>query len=107
MEPCFIGQLTLGGIVYGAYRGGYIGYWIDQNFAGRGYMPRAVVRATEFAFSELLLHRIEINIRPENAASIRVAQKAGYIFEGARQAFLHINGQWRDHQTYIALNPNL
>lgn len=103
----FIGQLTLGGIVYGAYRGGYIGYWIDEKYAGRGYMPRAVIRATEFAFSELGLHRIEINIRPENGASIRVAEKAGYNFEGERGDFLHINGAWRNHLTYVAFNRNI
>ncbi len=28
-----IGQITLGGVMYGAMRGGHIGYWIDRNFA--------------------------------------------------------------------------
>jgi ribosomal-protein-alanine N-acetyltransferase len=32
-----IGQITLGGVMYGAGRGGHIGYWIDRNFANRGY----------------------------------------------------------------------
>jgi len=64
-----IGQITLGGIIFGAMRGAHIGYWIDQRYANRGYTTRAVVRLTKFGFEELRLHRIEINLRPENEAS--------------------------------------
>ena len=46
------------------------------------------------------LHRIEINIRPENAASLRVVEKLGFRFEGMRLRYLHIDGDWRDHSTY-------
>ncbi len=101
-----IGQITLGGIVLGAYRGGHIGYWIDQSVANRGYTTRAVKALTRFAFTELQLHRIEINLRPENAASKKVAEKAGYIFEGVRERYLHIAGDWRDHLTFVAENAN-
>ena len=101
-----IGQITLGGIVLGAYRGGHIGYWIDQRFANRGYTTRAVKALTGFAFNELHLHRIEINLRPENGASKKVAEKSGYSFEGLRPRYLHIAGDWRDHLTFVAENPN-
>ena len=102
-----IGQVTLGGIVLGAYRGGYIGYWIDQRFASRGFTTRAVIALTQFAFSELNLHRIEINLRPENEASRKVAEKAGYIYEGLRPRYLHIDGDWRDHSTFVKENPRI
>ncbi len=101
-----IGHITLGGIVLGAYRGGHIGYWIDQRFANRGYTTRAVKALTNFAFNELQLHRIEINLRPENGASKKVAEKSGYSFEGLRPRYLHIAGDWRDHLTFVAENPN-
>lgn len=106
LAPTFIGQITLGGITLGAYRGGHIGYWIDQRYANRGFTTRAVKALTHYAFEELALHRIEINLRPENLASARVAQKSGYIFEGVRNRFLHIDGEWRDHLTYVAENPD-
>ena len=99
-----IGQINLSGLIYGALRGGHIGYWIDQNYANRGYMTSAVNMVTDFAFSELALHRIEINIRPENEPSIRVAQKCGYTFEGLRPNYLHIDGAWRDHHCYVREN---
>ena len=43
------------------------------------------------------LHRVEVNIRPENAASRRVVEKLGFREEGLRPRYLHIDGDWRDH----------
>ena len=97
VNETFVGQVTLGGITWGSLRSAYIGYWIDQAVAGRGYMPRAVALVGDYAFGPLQLHRLEINVRPENTASIRVAQKLGFRDEGMRRRYLHINGDWRDH----------
>jgi ribosomal-protein-alanine N-acetyltransferase len=105
--PNLIGQITLGGVIYGALRGGHIGYWIDQEYANRGYTTQAVEILTRFGFDQLGLHRIEINIRPENAPSCKVAEKAGYQLEGSRARYLHIDGQWRDHITYVKENPTV
>lgn len=105
--PNLIGQITLGGVIYGALRGGHIGYWIDQEYANRGYTTQAVEILTRFGFDQLGLHRIEINIRPENAPSCRVAEKAGYQLEGSRARYLHIDGQWRDHITYVKENSTI
>ena len=103
----FVGQITLGGIIFGAHRGGYIGYWVDRRIANRGIITQAVIALTEYAFSELGLHRIEINMRPENSASQRVAEKAGYTFEGMRSRYLHIDGDWRDHMIFVRVNPEI
>jgi len=103
-ENNLVGQITMGGVIYGAMRGAHIGYWIDRNFSNRGFTTTAVSLLTQFGFSELNLHRIEINVRPENAASIRVAEKAGYVFEGVRPRFLHIDGAWRDHHCFVKEN---
>jgi ribosomal-protein-alanine N-acetyltransferase len=105
--PNLIGQITLGGVIYGALRGGHIGYWIDEEFANRGYTTRAIEILTRFGFDQLGLHRIEINIRPENAPSRRVAEKAGYLLEGTRARYLHIDGRWRDHVSYVKENPTV
>jgi ribosomal-protein-alanine N-acetyltransferase len=105
--PDLIGQISLGGVIYGAMRGGHIGYWIDRNFANRGYTTMAVEMLTEYAFRELKLHRIEINLRPENVASRKVAEKAGYVLEGERPRYLHIDGDWRDLIVFVKENPRL
>ena len=67
-------------------------------------MTEAVNMVTDFAFNELALHRLEINIRPENEASIRVAEKCGYLYEGLRPRYLHIDGAWRDHHCFVREN---
>lgn len=96
-----VGQVTVGGIAWGSLRAAYIGYWIDSAVAGRGIMPTAVAMACDHCFDVLGLHRIEINIRPENAASLRVVEKLGLRREGERAAYLHIDGAWRDHVTFV------
>ena len=99
-----VGQITMGGVMYGALRGAHIGYWVDRNYANRGFTTQAVKLVTAFGFSQLGLHRMEINVRPENAASCRVAEKAGFVIEGHRKAFLHIDGAWRDHICFVKNN---
>ncbi|CAB4667798.1 unannotated protein [freshwater metagenome] len=100
-----IGQVTLGSITFGAMRSAHIGYWIDQTFTGQGLTTRAVQILADHCFSVLQLHRLEINMRPENLASQRVAIKAGFILEGSRNSYIHIDGGWRDHLTFVRFNP--
>jgi len=104
-EGRFVGQITLGGITWGSLRAAYIGYWIDQAVAGRGVTPTAVALVCDHAWQRMRLHRIEINVRPENAASLRVVEKLGFRSEGLRPHYLHIDGQWRDHLSF-ALNAD-
>lgn len=94
-----VGQLTVGGISWGSLRSAHIGYWVDQRVAGRGIMPTAVAMATDHCFA-VGLHRVEINIRPENVASRRVVEKLGFRSEGLRLSYLHIDGDWRDHLSF-------
>jgi len=103
VDGVFRGQVTVGGIAMGSLRGGYIGYWIDQEVAGRGIMSTAVAMACDYLIGECELHRIEINIRPENEPSRRVAEKLGLRNEGIRADYLHINGRWCDHVSYVLL----
>ena len=102
-----VGQITMGGITYGALRGAHIGYWIDSTHTNQGITTKAVEMMTNYGFDILRLHRIEINLRPENGASRRVAEKVGYHLEGERPRFLHIDGQWRDHLCFVRENPEI
>lgn len=100
-QGVLVGQVTLGGIAYGAMRSAHIGYWIDERYAGRGIVPHAVNLIVRHAFDQLKLHRIEINFRPENDASRRVAEKCGFAYEGERKSYLYIDHGWRDHICYV------
>ncbi|WP_434450954.1 GNAT family N-acetyltransferase [Lentzea sp. E54] len=91
------GQITVGNIVRGSLRSGWIGYWVAADRAGGGVATAAVALLTDHAFRGAGLHRLEATVRPENAASIRVLAKSGYREEGLFKRYLDVAGQWRDH----------
>ena len=95
-----VGELTLSSVQRGPFQSAYIGYWVDQAQAGRGYVPEAVAVALAFAFDELELHRIEISIIPRNDRSHRVMQKLDLRAEGVALRYLQIDGVWEDHTRY-------
>ncbi len=96
----FAGQVTVNNIVRGSAQFASVGYWIDQDFAGRGVMPRAVAMVIDHCFTTVGLHRIEVAIRPENSNSLRVVEKLGIEEVGYAPRYLHIDGAWRDHRLY-------
>jgi ribosomal-protein-alanine N-acetyltransferase len=95
-----VGQMHLFGIAWGSMRSAAAGYWVAESVAGQGITPLALALAADFAMDALGLHRVEVNIRPDNAASLRVVQKLGFRDEGVRARYLHINGAWHDHRTF-------
>jgi len=100
LDGALAGQLTVSAIQPGSLCSASIGYWVAREHAGRGVVPTAVAMATDYCFQIVGLHRIEINIRPENAASLRVVEKLGFRDEGIRERYLHIQGAWRDHRSF-------
>ncbi len=100
VDGSFAGQVTVNNIVRGSAQFASVGYWLDQTYAGRGVMPRAVAMVIDHCFTTAGLHRIEICIRPENTNSLRVVEKLGIREIGYAPLFLHIDGDWRDHRIY-------
>jgi len=92
-----VGQLTVSGISFGSLASGAIGYWVAESAAGKGITPSAVALVTDWAFTTLGIHRVEVCIRPENTASLRIVRKLGMRYEGLRRRYIHIDGDWRDH----------
>lgn len=95
-----VGQVTVMSIVLGAFRSGAIGYWVASEVAGRGVAPTAVALLVDHCFSEVGLHRVEVNVRPENAPSLRVVAKLGFRQEAQHERYLFIDGAWRDHLSF-------
>ncbi len=96
----FAGEVSLGNVQRGPFQSAFVGYWVDQDHAGNGYVPEAVVLTLRYAFDELELHRVEAAIVPRNARSRRVADKLGLREEGISERFLQIRGVWEDHVRY-------
>ena len=84
----------------GPFQNAYVGYWIDQALAGRGYAPEALVVVIRFAFEELDLHRLQVSIIPRNRPSRRVVEKLGLRNEGVAVRYLQIDGRWEDHSRF-------
>ena len=70
-------------------------------------MPISVALVTDYLMDQVGLHRVEINVRPENTASLRVIQKLGFRYEGLKQRYIHINGDWRDHYVFAITKEEL
>jgi ribosomal-protein-alanine N-acetyltransferase len=100
LDGAFVGQLTISNVTRGSAQFASIGYWIDQRHAGKGLITRAVAMAIDHCFFQVGLHRVEIAIRPENAASLRVVEKLAIPEVGFAPRYLHIDGEWRDHRLF-------
>lgn len=107
LDGRFVGQVTVSGIVRGAFDSANLGYWVDERVAGRGVTPTAVALVTDHAFTKVGLHRMEVNIRPENAASMRVVDKLGFRREGLMARYLFIDGAWRDHLGFALVREDI
>ncbi len=101
-----IGDCGLSNIVRGAFHSAYMGYKLDEQSQGQGYMLEALDALLHFGFETLRLHRVEANIMPHNTRSIAVAEKLGLKREGYSEKYLCINGTWEDHLRYAIIREN-
>jgi ribosomal-protein-alanine N-acetyltransferase len=100
LDGSLVGQITVANVVRGAFHSASVGYWVARDAAGRGIMPTALALVVDHCFTEVGLHRVEANIRPENGPSLRVVRKLGFREEGRHERFLFIDGAWRDHVSF-------
>ncbi|NYH79297.1 ribosomal-protein-alanine N-acetyltransferase [Actinopolyspora biskrensis] len=100
LDGVLVGQLTVGNIIRGALRSGWVGYWVSSAAAGNGVATAALALAADHCFGPVGLHRLEATVRPENASSVRVLEKAAFRREGLFERYLDVAGAWRDHLVY-------
>jgi [ribosomal protein S5]-alanine N-acetyltransferase len=101
-----MGAITLDNIRRGPAMTGQVGYWIGQDFARQGVMTEALSAVVHHAFASLDLSRVEAACLPENAASRALLDRTGFRHEGVAEAYLQINGRWRDHVLYANLRSD-
>ena len=65
-----------------------VGYWLRREARGRGAATTAVRLVAGWAFGELGIARLSLQTAPENLASQRVAERAGFTREGVLRAWL-------------------
>jgi RimJ/RimL family protein N-acetyltransferase len=87
--------------------GASIGYWTVRTARGRGVASRAVAAFSEWGFDQLGLERIELCHAVPNAASCRVAQRAGYLLEGTlRSSYRYGDGRRYDEHIHGRLGTD-
>jgi len=84
-----------------------IGYWIGQEYWGRGIMTDAVAIFSEYLFETFKFNRLYAGIFSSNPASGRVLEKAGFTCEGILRAHVTKNGELLDEHLYARLRPGL
>jgi ribosomal-protein-alanine N-acetyltransferase len=86
-----------------AHRSAELGYALARPWWGQGYMSEAVVAVVAYGFAWLALHRIEAICLADNAASIRVLEKAGFRHEGTARDAYRQHDAYKDLQRYALL----
>lgn len=104
-DDALTGGITLSNVRRGVAQMGSVGYWCGKPFARQGLTLAAVQALCEFAFRSLALHRLEAACIPDNQPSRDLLKKAGFVEEGFAQAYLKINGEWRDHVLFGRISP--
>ena len=77
-----------------------MGYWLGEQYWGRGLMTRAVQAASEWALDEYKLTRIFAMVFSHNVGSVRVLEKAGFEREGTMRRSAIKNGVVLDQVLY-------
>lgn len=82
-----------------------IGYWLGEAMWGRGIVTEALTLLTEHAFTRMNVLRMFALPFADNAASIRVLEKAGYTHEGRLRSSSVKYGAIKDQLLYARVNP--
>jgi len=98
-----VGGVTLSNLRRQPAQAATLGYWVGEVYAKQGYMTEALTAVREHAFKTLDLSRLEAACLPDNIASRRLLERCGFKYEGVAQAYLQIDGRWRNHVLYAGL----
>ena len=102
-DDALVGVYNFSEIVRGAFQSAYLGYFAFAPLAGKGLMSEGLALALDVAFGKLKLHRVEVNIQPNNARSLALATRLGFTREGYSRRYVKISGRWRDHVRFAML----
>lgn len=87
-------------------KSGQLGYWLGEQYWGRGLMSEAVESVSEYALSHFGLARLEAPVFAWNPASMRVLEKAGFAREGVLRSSALKEGQLIDQVLYALVRHN-
>ena len=101
-----IGTANFSNFVRGVFHACHLGYSLDREKQGRGYMNEGLQIGIAFVFEELNIHRVMANYMPHNQRSGQVLKRLGFVVEGYARDYLMINGKWEDHILTSLISEN-
>lgn len=102
-DSAITGVANVSNIVREPFSSAYLGFYAFAPHFRQGFMKAGLRLVLARIFGELNLHRVEANIQPANEASIALVRGCGFRNEGFSPKYLHIAGQWRDHERWALL----
>ena len=105
-DTIVVGRINLVTIVRGPFQSCSLGYWVGEQYNGRGHATRAVAAIKRVAFNEHGLHRIEASVLLDNLASQRVLERNGFARFGVAPTYLKIAGAWQDMAIYQVITDH-
>jgi ribosomal-protein-alanine N-acetyltransferase len=87
-------------------RSAEIGYWLGEEFWGRGIVTEAVRAVTDYAFTTFDLCRVYAGVFEWNPASMRLLEKAGYEFECRMRKSVTKDGETIDELIYAIVRES-
>lgn len=89
--------------INGANKTAYIGYWLGEEYQGKGIMIKVAKALTSYAFSHLNLNKVEIRAAVENKKSRSIPERLGFVNEGTIRQAEWLYDHYVDHIVYGVL----
>lgn len=87
-------------------RSTHIGYWLSENYQGRGLITRSCRGLTDYAFNNMGLNRVEIRCAPGNSKSRAIPKRLGFKEEGVMRQAEWLYDRFVDHVVYSMLRDD-
>jgi ribosomal-protein-alanine N-acetyltransferase len=82
-----------------------VGYSVAPRARGRGVATAALTALTGFGWTQPDVDRIELFVEPWNRASITVAERSGYAFDGKLGEHVMVGREHREMLRYVSTRP--
>lgn len=103
-DPRLIGTIGFWRLMKEHYRA-EIGYLLHPDFWGQGLVSEAMTAVMNYGFDVMKLHSVEANVNPDNKASVRILQKAGFVQEAYFRENYYFRGRFLDSLIFSKLAP--
>ncbi|MEM8831909.1 MAG: GNAT family N-acetyltransferase [Cyanobacteria bacterium P01_G01_bin.19] len=79
---------------------GYVGYWLGEEYNGKGIMTKSVKELIEIGYGYYSLNRIDIRCAVENSRSRAIPERLKFKNEGTIRNAEKVYGKYLDHVVY-------